>query len=75
VRTISFKLPDALDDALAELARRRGMSKSAVVREGLEALTGAKRRSVTGAAGELVGCLDGPPDLSTAETHLDGYGE
>ena len=33
MRTVSFKLPEQLDDVLSELARRRKSSRSAVVRE------------------------------------------
>jgi predicted transcriptional regulator len=36
MNVISLKLPDHLDAALKEASRRRGLSKSAVVREALE---------------------------------------
>jgi Arc/MetJ-type ribon-helix-helix transcriptional regulator len=74
MRTVSFKLPEALDDALSELARSRGASRSAVVREALEALAKGKRRSVTSLAGDLVGSVDGPTDLATNRKHMSGYG-
>jgi len=75
MRTVSFKLPEDLDDALSELARSRGASRSAVVREALEALAKGKRRSVTALAGDLVGSVDGPPDLATNRKHMSGYGK
>jgi Arc/MetJ-type ribon-helix-helix transcriptional regulator len=75
MRTVSFKLPQALDDALNELALARGASRSALVREALEALAKGKRRSVTSLAGKLVGSLDGPADLATNRKHLSGYGK
>jgi len=65
MRTGSFKLPEDLDDALNELARTRGLSRSALVREALESLKKGNRRSVTALAGELVGSFDGPSDLAT----------
>lgn len=74
MRTVSFKLPEDLDDALSELARSKGASRSAVVREALEALAKGKRRSVTSLAGDLVGSVDGPADLATNKKHMSGYG-
>ena len=75
MRTVSFKLPGQLDDALTDLARRRGSSRSALVREALEGLAASGRRSVTAAVDGLVGPLDGPTDLSTNPKHLAGYGK
>jgi len=75
MRTISFKLPKDLDEELSRLARERGASRSALAREALEAFTKQGLRSVTEVAGELVGSVEGPPDLSTNESHLAGYGE
>ena len=75
MRTVSFKLPEALDEALSDLARRRGSSRSALVREALEGLAASGRRSVTAVVDELVGPLDGPADLSTNPKHLSGYGK
>ena len=75
MRTVSFKLPERLDDALSDLARRRKSSRSAVVREALEELAASGRRSVTAAVDALVGPLDGPGDLSTNPKQLTGYGK
>lgn len=75
MRVLSVKLPDDLDEKLAEAARRRKSGKSAIIREAIEAFTDAGKRSVTSAAGKLVGSLDGSPDLSTSPTHMSGYGE
>lgn len=73
-RTVSFKLPEELDDALNELARSRGASRSALVREAIESLAKGKRRSVTSVAGNLVGSVEGPTDLATNHKHMSGYG-
>jgi metal-responsive CopG/Arc/MetJ family transcriptional regulator len=73
MRTVSFKLPEDLDDALDELARSRGASRSAIVREALESLAKGKRRSVTTLAGDLVGSVDGPSDLATHRKHMAQY--
>ena len=74
MRAISLKLPEDLDRRLTELAERRKTSRSALLREALETFAAQPARSVTSVAGELVGSLDGPPDLSTASRHLAGYG-
>ena len=75
MRTVSFKLSEQLDDALSDLARRRKSSRSALVREALEALATGRRRSVTLVVDELVGSLDGPTDLSMNPKHMTGYGK
>lgn len=74
MRTVSFKLTEELDDALNELARARGSSRSAIVREALESFARGKRRSVTSLAGNLVGSVEGPGDLATNRKHLARYG-
>jgi predicted transcriptional regulator len=74
MRTVSFKLSERLDDALSELARRRKSSRSALVREAVEALAKGKRRTVTAAVDEVLDPLDGPTDLSTNPKHMAGYG-
>ena len=74
MRTVSFKLSEQLDNALSDLARRRKSSRSALVREALEALAKGKRRSVTAVVDELVAPVDGPADLSTNPKHMAGYG-
>lgn len=74
MRTVSFKLPEDLDDALNELARSRGARRSALVREAIEALTRGKECSVTALADELVGSVEGPTDLVTSRQHMAGYG-
>jgi len=74
MKTVSFKLPEALDAALSALAEQRKSSRSGLVREALEALTAGERRSVTAMVDELVGSLAGPADLSTHPKHMAGYG-
>ena len=74
MRTISLKLPDSLDRTLTKLAASRGTTKSAIVREALEAYAAQSKRSVTALAGALVGSLRGPKDLSSSPRHLKGYG-
>lgn len=74
MRPISLKLSDALDRQLTQLARQRKINRSAVFRDALEAFVERAMKSVTAAAGDLVGSLDGPRDLSTSPKHLAGFG-
>lgn len=77
MRTVSFKLPPDLDEALDDLARTRRRTRSELVREAIEALAkaGGKRPSVTALTADLVGSVDGASDLSTSPKHLAGYGK
>jgi len=75
MRVVSFKLPEDLDNELSKLARRRNATRSAVLREALEAFVCGQRQSVTAAAQDLVGSLRGPRDLSTSGKHMFGYGK
>jgi hypothetical protein len=78
MRTLSIKLPDALDADLGKLAKQRGVSKSALVQEALKAYLadkdGHKRESCLELAKDLWGSLVGPGDLSYNKRHLEGYG-
>ncbi len=78
MKSLSLKLPDVLDAKLAAVARRRGASKSAVVREALEAYVAHGGKVVPGSAldlaRDLAGCLEGPGDLSYNKWHMRGFG-
>lgn len=78
MKTLSVKLPKALDAKLKAIAQQRGTSKSAVVRGALEALVarngGRKAGSALDLARDLAGCLAGPGDLSVNKGHLKDFG-
>ena len=64
---------------MATVVRRRGMQKSAVVRQALEQYldesSEVRRGSFLRLAGDLVGCVkDAPADLSTNPRHLADFG-
>jgi hypothetical protein len=67
-----------LAQELSAQARSRGTTKSEVLREALAGfLAGAPRPeegSFLDRAGDLVGRLQGPEDLSYNRKHLDDYG-
>ncbi len=78
MKSLSLKLPDALDAKLAAVARKRHASKSAVVREALEAYIAHGGKVIPGSAldlaKDLAGCLEGPGDLSYNKRYMRGFG-
>ena len=76
MRIVSFKLPAELDRELTDLARKRRSSRSAVVRDALDAYTRRPRTSVISAAGDLIGSIKvGPTDRSDGARHMANYGK
>ncbi|HXU33913.1 MAG TPA: CopG family transcriptional regulator [Thermoanaerobaculia bacterium] len=78
MKNISLKVPDQLDEQIGDLANRRDVSRSEIVREALaEYLTSAAPpgSSVLSKTLDLAGCAYGPEDLSSNPAHLEGYGE
>lgn len=75
--TVSLKMPEELATRLAAAARRRGMSRSALVRDALEFYlrrVGTASGSAADLARGLVGVLEGPRDLSENSKHMKGFG-
>jgi Arc/MetJ-type ribon-helix-helix transcriptional regulator len=86
MKTVTVKLPLALSARLDRAAKRRGQTRSEVVREALQSLLGGPNgngnsskvrqpQSALDLAGDLVGCIQGPGDLSTNRSYLDGFGK
>lgn len=73
MKTLSIKVPAELEEKVERMARRRRTSRSAIVREALEAYEHPEG-SFGALAEDLCGSLEGPPDLSTNPDHLAGYG-
>ena len=79
MKTISLKLPEGLHRQLSRVAEQRRQSKSDVVRAALEQFLDGTRTaqrpvSALELAGDLVGCVEGPGDLSTDPKHMEGLG-
>ncbi|GJL56230.1 MAG: hypothetical protein NPIRA02_33620 [Nitrospirales bacterium] len=78
MKTVSFKLDDALSTKLIAVSKHSGLTQSDIVREALEIYlsvpNGLPQGSALDLAKDLVGCLTGPKDLSTNKAHLDGFG-
>ena len=85
MKAISLRLPDRLHAQLEREAKRQGRSKSAVLREVVEQSlkshprgNGRRRQrplTFLEAAGDLIGCVEGPSDLSTNPKYMEGFGE
>lgn len=79
MKTLSLKLPETLDAELTAVAAQRGESKSTLVRRALENYLSrghkASRTSFLVHAKDLIGSLQGPPDLSVNKDYLRGYGK
>jgi hypothetical protein len=77
MRTVSLKVSDELDAALEAEARRLRISKSELMRRRLASSLRRKRRGPTFAelAGDLIGSLEGPGDLSTNPKYMRDYGK
>jgi len=79
MKTMSLKIPEALEEKIERAVRRRRLTKSEVIRQALELFLLEEPPpyppdSALDLMANLAGCLEGPPDLSTNEEHLEGYG-
>jgi Arc/MetJ-type ribon-helix-helix transcriptional regulator len=78
MRTITVKLPPPLAERLGRAVVRRRSTRSAVVREAIEAHLaadgGETRGSCFDLASDLAGVVRGPSDLSSNRLRLRGYG-
>lgn len=79
MKTLSLKVPDELATKINAIAKRRQSTKSEVVRNALDAYVASDSKLQKGSAldlaGDLVGSLEGPTDLSHCDAHMHGYGE
>ena len=73
--TMTLKLPEALQHGVEEEARRRGVSKSLLVRECVEAMLRRKQRrkplTCLDLVADLVGSQPGPRDASVNRRYLE----
>ena len=79
MKGMTIKLPDDLEKKIVYESRRRGISKSSLVREALAVyLTKGIQRttepSVYDLAKDLIGSVSGPGDLVSNPKYMEGYG-
>lgn len=77
---ISLKLSSALRAKIIAEARRRNMNQSELIRVAIETYLegGGKSKekiSCADLAGDLIGSVKGPSDLSTNEKYMEGFGD
>ena len=79
MKTVSLKLPARLDAKLTVAAKRGRTTKSAVVAQALNAYLNGKRPAKKGSflelAGDAIGCVEGPGDLSYNPDHMRDFGK
>jgi predicted transcriptional regulator len=79
MKNVSLKLPDHLNARLERLAMQRGAAKSDILREALESYladgTSGRQLSIAELAADLVGSIEGPPDLATNPKYMRGFGK
>ncbi|GMU62163.1 MAG: CopG family transcriptional regulator [Myxococcales bacterium] len=76
LKTLSIKVPSSLSARVSRLARARGSTVSAIVREALEQYAPSEGTSFATAARAYIGSVaGGPGDLSTNPKHLAGFGK
>lgn len=76
MESLTIKLPRQLSARVTRLAKRRRVSRSALVREALELLTSeGKGETFVDRASHYVGAgTDVPADILTNPKHMKGYG-
>ncbi len=79
MQTISLKVPRVLSLRLAQIAEEQQRSKSAVIRDAVDIYIRDERsgrpKSALDGIEDLIGCVEGPGDLSTNKDYMRGFGE
>lgn len=77
MKTIALELPEQLAAKLNRAARQRGTSESELARTAIVQFLESPPPTATLAerAGDLLGCLEGPGDLSCNPKYLEGLGQ
>ncbi len=79
MKTLSLKLPETLFEKLDSTAKKRGESRSHLLREAIKMVISGENHEPDGSclnmAKDLAGCVKGPEDLSFNKARLDGYGQ
>jgi uncharacterized protein GlcG (DUF336 family) len=73
--TLTVRLDDALAKALTDEAERTSRAKGRIVSEALESYFRRTRPGALQALQRYVGCVEGPPDLSTNKKYLATLGK
>jgi hypothetical protein len=78
LKTLTIKVPEELDLKLEAAAAKRKERKSTLIRAAIESFVNTEQaitsNSCLDLAKDLIGLVEGPPDLSHNKKHLKGYG-
>ncbi len=79
MKTVSLKLTEGMDQKLAGAARKRGTTKSNIMRLALQTFLGDDPAGQAGScldlAGDVIGSVDACPDLSVNPIYLKRFGK
>jgi len=79
MKTLSLKIPSGLALRLQNAAKKRKATKSALVRQAIEAFLEPQGKPRSGSVLDrirhLVGCVEGPGDLSYNPKYMEGFGK
>ncbi|MFP4174072.1 MAG: ribbon-helix-helix protein, CopG family [Candidatus Hydrogenedentota bacterium] len=79
MKVVSIEISEALSLRLEQAAQERGQSEAALMREALDRYLGEDKAPPRGsfleAAGDAIGCVEGPGDLSTNPKYTEDFGE
>lgn len=74
MKTITVKVTDEQYACLTAAAKARAVSRSAVVRDTIDAVSSGHQSSLLERMEDIVGSAEGPADLSTNKKYLKNYG-
>ena len=79
MKTLTLKLPEILELKLNGIAHRSGLSRSEIVRNALTEYFSREELNNSGSffdlARDLAGSIEGPSDLASNKSHMEGFGE
>lgn len=79
MKIISLKISEDLKNRLKTLAEKQNTNPSEIIRTAVEKHLSTHSTRVKGSfldlAEDIIGCAEGPEDLSTSKKHLKGYGK
>ncbi len=78
MKTISLKISDSVGIKLSRIAEKRGTSKSELIRDAVEQIVANNtvcESSCLALAPDLIGCVEGPKDLSSNKIYMRGFGK
>ena len=78
MKNISLRLPDELDAKLEAIAKKKGYSKSSLIREVLTNTyndSDVEALSCYDLSRDIIGIVDGAEDLSYSKKHMKEYGK